>query len=106
MPLTVAETEFLAAYAYEYMRLENGPANRKLRDRGFVYTDVFFLLDAYIRAYPARIETIRDEEGNLVEELIHGRKDECPPDPPWLSRVEAQRRNAEILAERDGQEAR
>lgn len=88
MPLTQGETDFLAAYAYEYMRLEFGPANRKLKDRGFVYTDVFFLLDAYIRENPARIETVQNEAGNLVEELIHGRRNENPPDPPWLSREE------------------
>jgi hypothetical protein len=105
MPLTHDEAEFLAAYAYEYMRVENGPANRKLKAKGFVYTDLSFLLDAYIREFPPRIETVRDKAGDLVEELIHGRKDENPPDPPWPSRESAQKRNAELLAERDNKEA-
>ena len=106
MPLTDAEADFLAAYAYEYMRLENGPASRKLKDSDFVYTDVLFLLDAYIRAFPPRIETVQDEAGNMVEELIHGQRNQSPPDPPRPSRQVAQKRNSEILAERDGQKAR
>ncbi len=31
MPLTPEETEFLAAYLYESMRLERGPALQKFR---------------------------------------------------------------------------
>ena len=106
MPLTPAETEFLAAYAYEYMRLEVGPASRKLKDRGFIYTDLIFLLDVYIRQNPPRLEFVPDKAGNLVEELIDGRKNENPPDPPWPSREAAQKRNAEILAERDADDAK
>jgi hypothetical protein len=101
MPLTDAEADFLEAYLYEYMRLELGPASRKLKDRGFVYSDVIFLLDVYFRLHPSRLELVPDEAGNLVEELIFGRKNENPPDPPWPTREAAQRRNAEILAERD-----
>ena len=82
------------------MRLENGPASRKLKDKGFIYSDVIDLLDAYSGAHPPRLEVVREEAGNLVEELIYGRKTDDPPDPPWPNRDAAQKRNAEILAER------
>ena len=104
MPLTAAEIDFLEAYAYEYMRLENGPASRKFREKGFIYSDVIDLLDTYSRAHPPHTELVRDGSGHLVEELIWGRKTDEPPDLPWPNRMAAQRRNAEILAERQARE--
>jgi hypothetical protein len=101
MPLTETEADFLAVYAYEYMRIEIGPATRKLKDRGFVYTDLTFLLEAYIKAHPPHDQIMKDDAGNLVEEFVFGRKDPNPPDPPWPSREAAQRRNAELEVERD-----
>ena len=101
MPLTDAEASFLAAYAYEYMRVEFGPASRKLKDSGFIYTDLTFLLEAYIKTHPPQNEAVQDEAGNLVQEFVFGRKDANPPDPPWPSREAAQRRNDELLTERD-----
>jgi hypothetical protein len=91
MPLTQAESGFVAADAFEYMRVEPGPASRKLKERGFVYTDLTYLLEAY-------------EHGNLVEFEGFGRYNPDPSNPPWPDRERAQRRNAEMLAERDRKE--
>lgn len=99
MPLTVSETDFLAVYVFEYLRVELSPAKLKLQARGFVDTDLRFLLEAYIMANPPHDALVRDGAGNLVTEFIFGRQDSDPPDPPWSSREEAQKRNAELLAE-------
>ena len=40
MPLTAAEFDFLSVYVDEYMANLSGPACRKFREKGFVYTDV------------------------------------------------------------------
>ncbi len=101
MPLTASETAFLAVYAYEYMRIEPGPANRKLKKKGFVYTDLTYLLDAYIGANGLEISMVPDDQGNLVEVEGFGRYDANPIDPPWPDRETAQSRNAELLAERE-----
>jgi hypothetical protein len=101
MPLTKAESDFLADYAFEYMRVEFGPASRKLREKGFVYTDLTNLLDAYIRENGLQTSEVPDERGELVEEECFGCYDPNPPDPPWPNRETAQRRDAEILAERN-----
>ena len=102
MPLTPAEYEFLAAYSYEYGLIPpTGPATRKLRERGIVYSDVNMLLDAYNQADPPRIEQKKDEHGNIVEELAFGRYNPNPLDPPWPDKETARRRNEEILAERE-----
>lgn len=104
MPLTPDESAFLTVYAFEYMRVELGPASRKLRERGFVYTDLTYLLDAYIKANGLETSKVPDEHGNLVEFEGFGRYDPNPPDPPWPDRETAQRRNAELEAERDRKE--
>lgn len=101
MPLTQAESDFLAAYTFEYMRVELGPATRKFKERGFVYTDVCYLLEAYIRENGLQISRIPDEHGNLVEFEGFGRYHPNSPDPPWPDRETAQRRNAELLVERE-----
>src|SRR5438552_2092931 len=96
MPLTQAESDFLAAYAFEYMRVELGPATRKLKQRGFVYTDLTYLLEAIIAETGLQISKVPDEHGHLVEVEAFGRYDPNPPDPPWPDRETAQRRNAEM----------
>lgn len=101
MPLTLAESDFLAVYAFEYMGAELGPASRKLKERGFVYSDLTYLLEAYIRENGLQISKIPDDHGNLVEVEAFGRYDPNPPGPPWPDREAAQRRNAELLAERE-----
>ena len=105
MPLTDAEVDFLAAYAYEYMKLQLGPATCKLKERGFVYSDLTFLLDAYLGTHSPHDEIVQDDAGNLVKEWYFGRKVENPPDPPWPNREAAQRRNSDLLAERDTRKA-
>lgn len=105
MPLTPDEIEFLAAYLYEYMRLECGPAQRKFQARGLKYTDVMNLLTAYEREHPPRLETHLDQEGRAVDELIWGNRMIEPPDPPWANAVVARQRNAEIRAETSPDEA-
>lgn len=100
MPLTSAEFDFLAAYAFEYMRVELGPATRKLNELGFVYTDLTYLLEAYIRATGLQTSAVLNEQGELIEEEAFGRSVPNPPDPPWPDREAAQRRNAALLAER------
>jgi hypothetical protein len=65
MPLTKAESDFLAAYAFEYMRVEFGPATRKLKERGFVYTDLMHLLEEVIGETGLQIRKIPDEHGHL-----------------------------------------
>lgn len=101
MPLTPAEGEFLAVYVYEYMRNELGPASRKLKDRGLVYSDLIYLMDAYIRENGLEISKVPDQHGNVVEIEGFGRYNPNPPDPPWPDRETAQRRNVEMLAERN-----
>jgi hypothetical protein len=100
MPLTQAESEFLAAFIDEYMTLEKGPSWRKLRERGIFGAEILHLLDAYSRTHPPRLEET-EVDGRLVEVLVYGRPNPNPPDPPWPDRETAQRRNAELLAERD-----
>jgi hypothetical protein len=100
MPLTKAESDFLAAYAFEYMRVELGPACRNLKERGFVYTDLTYLLEAVVQETGLRISKVPDQHGRLIEVEAFGRYDPNPPDPPWPDREAAQRRNAEIAAER------
>lgn len=104
MPLTQSESDFLAAYAFEYMRVELGPASRKLKERGFVYTDLTYLLDAYIREHGIQVSKIPDGHGNLNEVEGFGCHAPNPPDPPWPDGETAQRRNAELAAERDKKE--
>lgn len=101
MPLTQAESDFLAGYTFEYMRVEPGPATRKLKERGFVYTDVCYLLEAYIWENGLQLSKVPDQHGNFVETEGFGRYDSNPPDPPWPDQETAQRRNAEMLAERE-----
>ena len=99
MPLTQPESDFLEAFIDEYMALEMGPASRKIRERGLFASDYLQLLDAYSRVNPSRLEQ-KEVDGRLVEILLWGRPNPNPPDPPWPDRETAQRRNAEILAER------
>ena len=99
MPLTQAETDFLAAFIDEYMALEKGPAWQKLRERGIFGAELLHLLDAYSRAHLPRLE-VKDVDGRRMEVLGYGRPTPHPPDPPWPNREAAQRRNAEIQAER------
>ncbi len=102
MPLTAElNLEFPAAYVDEYMAIEIGPTTRKLREKRFVFSDVINLLEAYMRANPPRVER-REAVGEVVVEiLVWGRSVPNPPDPPWPDREAAQRRNAELLAERE-----
>lgn len=99
MPLTEAETVFLAAFIDEYMAVEVGPASRKLRERGIFGAELLRLLDAYARAYPYRLE-VREVGGQHIEVLLWGHPTADPPDAPWPDRETALRRDAEILAER------
>jgi hypothetical protein len=100
MPLTQAESDFMAALIDEYMAVELGPAGRKLRERGIFGSDLLHLLDAYSRAHPPRLEE-KEVDGHRVEVLVYGRTIPNPPDPPWPDRETAQHRNAELLAEKD-----
>lgn len=100
MPLTQAESDFLAAFIDEYMAVELGVASRKLRERGIFGAQLLHLLDAYARANPPRLEE-QDVDGRRVEVLIYGRPTLNPPDPPWPDRETAQVRDAELLAERN-----
>ena len=100
MPLTEAETDFLAAFIDEYMTVELGPAGRKLRERGIFGAEILHLLDAYSRAHPPRLEG-KEVDGRRVEVLVYGQPTPNPPEPPWSDRETALRRNAELLAERD-----
>lgn len=99
MPLTQAESGFLAAFIDEYMAVEIGPAGRKLRERGIFGAELLHLLDAYWRAHPPRLEEI-DVDGRQEEVLVFGHPSQNPPDPPWVTREAALRRNAEMLEER------
>jgi hypothetical protein len=99
MPLTQAETDFLAAFIDEYVAVEVGPATRKLRERGIVGVDLLHLLDAYSRTHPSRLEE-RQVDGRRDEVLLWGYPTPNPPDPPWPNQEAAIRRNAEIRAER------
>jgi len=99
MPLTEAETDFLAAFIDEYMAVEVGPASRKLRERGILGAELLHLLDAYSRAYPYRLN-VKEVAGETVQVLLWGHPTADPPDPPWPDRETALRRDAEILAER------
>jgi len=100
MPLTQPESDFLEALIDEYMAVELGPAGRKLREREVFGSDCLHLLDAYSRANPPRLEQ-QEVDGRLVEVLIWGRPNPNPPEPPWPDRDAVQRRNAEVLAERE-----
>jgi len=100
MPLTQAESDFLAAFIDEYMTLVKGPAWRKLRERGIFGAEILQLLDAYSRAHPPRLEE-NEKDGRLAEVLLWGQATPNPPDPPWPDREAALRRNAELLAERE-----
>jgi hypothetical protein len=99
MPLTTAECDFLEAFIGEYMAIENGPASRKIQERGLLASDYLHLLDAYSTANPPRLVP-QEGDGPIVETLVWGQPSLNPPDPPWPDRETAQRRNAEILAER------
>jgi hypothetical protein len=99
MPLTQAESDFLAAFIDEYMAIEIGPAGRKLRDRGIFGADLLQLLDAYSRVHPPRLEE-KAVDGQLVEVLVYGQPSQHLPKPPWADRQAALRRNADLLAER------
>ena len=100
MPLTRAESDFLAAFIDEYMTIESGPAGRTLRERGIFGAELLHLLDSYSRTHPPRLEE-KEVDGRRVEVLVYGRPTPNPPDPPWPDRETARRRNAELLAERD-----
>jgi hypothetical protein len=100
MPLTAAESDFLAAFIDEYMAVEAGPAGRMLRERGVFGAELLHLLDAYSKANPPRLEQT-EVDGRLVEILVYGRSTPNLPDPPWPDRETAQRRNAELLEERE-----
>lgn len=100
MPLTQLESDFREAFIDEYMAGKLGPAGRKLQERGLIASDYLHLLDSYSRANPPRLERI-ELDGCLVEALLWGRPNPNPPDPPWPDLETAQRRNAEILAERN-----
>ncbi len=99
MPLTEAETDFLAAFIDEYMTVEVGPASRKLRKRGLFGAELLHLLDAYSRAHPPRLEE-KEVDGRRVEVLLWGYPAADPPVFPWSDRETALRRNAEVLVER------
>lgn len=99
MPLTQAESDFLEAFVGEYMAVENGPASRKIRERGLLAPDYLHLLDAYSKTNPPRLE-MQEIDGQWVEVLVWGQPNLNPPDPPWPDRESAQFRNAEIHAER------
>lgn len=101
MPLTRAESDFLAGYTFEYMRVELGPAIRKLKEWGGVYTDLCYLLEAYIWENGLQLSKVLDQHGNFMETEGFGRYDPIPPDPPWPDQETAQRRNAEMLEERE-----
>lgn len=103
MPLTQAESDFLATFIDEYMTLEKGPAWRKLRERGIFVAELLHLLDAYSRAHLPRLEE-KEVDGRRVEVLLWGHPTPNPPDPPWSDREAALRRNAEIRAERETKE--
>lgn len=98
MPLTQAESDFLAAFIDEYMAVEIGPAGRKLRERGIFGAELLHLLDAYSRIQSPRLEG-KVVNGQLVEVLVFGQSCPNPPDPPWADRDTALRRDAEILTE-------
>ncbi len=100
MPLTLAESDFLAAFIDEYMTSQVGPAGLKLRERGILGVEVRNLLDAYWRSYPPRLEQ-REVNGQAVEVLVYGQPTIDPPEPPWSDRDAAIRRDAELLAEQD-----
>ncbi len=70
------------------------------------YPDVTDLLTAYEREHPPRLETVVDEQGRPVEELVWGRRTSDPPDPPWPDAGVARQRNAEIRAEIEATSAR
>lgn len=99
MPLTKAESDFLAVFIDEYMTCEVGPASRKLRERGIFGAELLHLLDAYSRTNPCRLEE-NEVDGRRVEVLLWGYPTPNPPDPPWPDREAALRRNADVLAER------
>lgn len=103
MPLTQAESDFLAAFIDEYMTVELGPAGRKLRERGIFGAELLHLLDAYSRAHPPRLEG-KESDGHRVEVLVYGLPTPNPPDPSWPNRETALHRNAELLAERQRKE--
>jgi hypothetical protein len=98
MPLTPAESDFLAAFIDEYMAVELGPAGRKLRERGIFGAELVPLLDAYWRTHPPRLEE-REVDGKRVEVMVYGQPEPNPPDPPWSDRDAVLRRNAELLVE-------
>lgn len=103
MPLTQAESDFLAAFIDEYMVVKIGPAGRKLHERGIFGAELLHLLDAYSRAYPPRLEE-KEVNGRLVDVLVFGQPSPNPPDPPWLTQETARRWNAEMLEERRAKE--
>lgn len=103
MPLTQAESDFLAAFIDEYMAVEIGPAGRKLRERGIFGAELLHLLDAYSQSHPPRLKE-KAVDGQLVEVLVYGQPSPNPPDPPWADRDTALRRNAELLAEREARQ--
>lgn len=98
MPLTQAESDFLAAFIDEYMTVEAGPTSRRLRKRGIFGAELLHLLDAYSRAHPPRLEE-KEVDGRLEKVLLWGHPAPNPPDPPWPDREAALRRSAELLAE-------
>ena len=85
MPLTQAETDFLAAFIDEYTAVELGPATWRLRERGIFGVDLLHLLDAYSRGHPGRIEE-KEVDGRRVEILLWGYPTPNPPDQPWPDR--------------------
>jgi hypothetical protein len=103
MPLTQAESDFLAAFIDEYMAVELGSAGRKLHDRGIFGADLLHLLDAYSRECPPRLEE-KEMDGRRIEVLVYGQPAPNPPDPPWPDRKAALHRNAEVLSERQRKE--
>lgn len=99
MPLTQAESDFLAAFIDEYMAVEIRPAGRKLCERGIFGAELLHLLDAYSRAHPPRLGQ-KEVNGQHAEVLIYGQLGPEPLEVPWADREAALQRNAEMLEER------
>ena len=54
--------------------------------KGFVYADLIYLLDAYMKASDLQISMVPNEHGTIVEFETFGHYDPNPPDPPWQDR--------------------
>lgn len=103
MPLTEAETDFLAAFIDEYTAVVMGPASQKLRERGIFGVDLLHLLDAYSQGHPCRFEE-KEVDGRRVEVMLFGYPTPNPPAPPWPNRETTLALNAELLAEKQSKD--